>query len=72
MHIDTTFVPLAPGKVLVNPEFIDVDRLPPILKPRPDPVDGLMAKVSMWSPWTSINVLMLNHWRLAVKASQPG
>ena len=32
MHIDTTFVPLAPGKVLVNPDFIDVDRLPPILK----------------------------------------
>src|SRR5262249_7210745 len=24
MHIDTTFVPLAPGKVLVNPEWIDV------------------------------------------------
>jgi glycine amidinotransferase len=28
MHIDTTFVPLAP----VNPDFIDVERLPPILK----------------------------------------
>jgi glycine amidinotransferase len=31
-----------------------------------------MAKVSMCSPWTSINVLMLNHWRVVVKASQPG
>jgi glycine amidinotransferase len=56
MHIDTTFVPLAPGKVLVNPDFIDVERLPPILKrwdvliaPRPDPVDDLMAKLSMCS-----------------------
>jgi len=25
MHIDTTFVPLGPGKVLINPEYIDVD-----------------------------------------------
>ena len=78
MHIDTTFVPLAPGKVLVNPEFIDVDRLPPILKrwdvliaPRPDLLDDLMAKFSMCSPWTSINVLMLDHRRVVVEASQP-
>jgi glycine amidinotransferase len=77
-HIDTTFVPLAPGKVLVNPDFIDVDRLPSILKrwdvliaPRPDPVDDLMAKFSMCSPWTSINVLMLDHRHVVVEASQP-
>ena len=31
-----------------------------------------MAKFSMCSPWTSINVLMLNHRRVVVKASQPG
>ena len=78
MHIDSTFVPLAPGKVLVNPEYIDVDRLPPILRrwdvliaPRPDPVDDVMAKFSMCSPWTSINVLMLDHRRVVVDASQP-
>ena len=54
-----------------------LDRLPPILKrwdallaPRPDPVDDLMAKFSMCSPWTSINVLMLDHRRLVVEASQ--
>jgi glycine amidinotransferase len=47
MHIDTTFVPLAPGKVLVNPEYIDVDRLPDVLNswdvlvaPDPDPIDS--------------------------------
>jgi len=78
MHIDTTFVPLAPGRVLINPDFIDVDGLPPILRrwdvliaPRPDPVDDLMAKFSMCSPWTSINVLMLDHRRMVVEASQP-
>jgi len=32
LHIDTTLVPLAPGKVLVNPLFIDVDNLPDYFK----------------------------------------
>lgn len=27
MYIDTAFVPLAPGEVLVNAEYIDIDRL---------------------------------------------
>jgi len=77
MHIDSTFMPLAPGKVLVNPEYLDVERLPPILKtwdvlvaPRPDPVEGIMTRVSMCSPWTSINVLMLDERRVVVDNSQ--
>jgi glycine amidinotransferase len=77
MHIDTTFMPLAPGKVLVNPDFIDVARLPPILKswevlvaPRPDPVDGIMSRLSMCSAWLSLNVLMLDEERVVVDPSQ--
>lgn len=77
MHIDSSFMPLAPGKVLVNPEYVDVDRLPRILEhwdvliaPPPDPVDDLAAKISMCSPWTSINVLMLDERRVVVDASQ--
>lgn len=77
MHIDSSFMPLAPGKVLVNPEYVDVERLPPILKkwdvliaPQPDPVTGFMSKISMCSPWTSINVLMLDHKKVVVDASQ--
>lgn len=77
MHIDSSFMPLAPGKVLVNPEYIDVDRLPAILKkwdvliaPQPDEVTGFMSKISMCSPWTSINVLMLDHKKVVVDASQ--
>ncbi len=34
IHIDSTFMPVAPGKVLVNPKFLDVNKLPPILKKR--------------------------------------
>jgi glycine amidinotransferase len=77
MHIDSTFMPLAPGKVLVNPEYLDIQQLPPILKtwdvlvaPRPDPVEGIMTKLSMCSQWASINVLMLDEQRVVVDKSQ--
>lgn len=78
MHIDSTFMPLAPGKALVNPDYLDLERLPPLLRrwdllvaPRPDPVDDWMSRISMCSPWTSINVLMLDPKRVVVDASQP-
>ena len=75
MHIDSTFIPLAPGKVMINPEFVDVDRLPPILKkwdvlvaPQPDPAPRAIA--SMCSEWLSLNVLMLDEKRVIVEATQ--
>jgi glycine amidinotransferase len=78
MHIDSTFMPLAPGKVLVNPDYCDIANLPAVLKswdmliaPRPDPLSGIMSKISMCSPWTSINVLMLDEKKVVVDASQP-
>jgi glycine amidinotransferase len=77
MHIDSTFMPLAPGRILVNPDYCDVERLPPVLRsaeilvaPRPDPIPGWVAKVSMCSAWISINVLMLDERRVVVEASQ--
>ncbi|NIO06888.1 MAG: amidinotransferase [Deltaproteobacteria bacterium] len=78
MHIDTTFIPLAPGKVLVNPDFVDVDRLPPVLKswdilvaPEPDPYPaGWRFYLSMVSKWISLNVLMLDQKRVVVEKSQ--
>ena len=27
MHVDTTILPLGPGKILINPEYVDPDRL---------------------------------------------
>ncbi|MDJ0951289.1 MAG: amidinotransferase [Alphaproteobacteria bacterium] len=75
MHIDSSFVPLAPGKVLVNPEFIDVDRLPPVLKswdilipPEPAPIPPSVH--SMCSKWIAINVLMLDEKRVVVEKGQ--
>lgn len=79
MHIDSSFVPLAPGKVLVNPDYIDPATLPWILNswevlvaPRPDPVprSEWRFRVSQCSPWISINVLMLDEKRVIVERTQ--
>lgn len=77
MHIDSSFMPLAPGKVLVNPDYIDTARLPQILRswdvlvaPKPDPTPGWRSRVSMSSAWISMNVLMLDQERVVVEASQ--
>ncbi|THC43494.1 amidinotransferase [Streptomyces sp. A1499] len=80
MHIDTTFVLLAPGKVLVNPEYIDVDRLPDVLAswdvliaPEPDPIDERLLKVtSMCGKWLSMNVLMVDEKRVIAERHHTG
>jgi glycine amidinotransferase len=72
MHIDTTFVLLSPGKALVNPEYLDVDRLPEILSswdiliaPEPNPIDERMLKItSMCGKWLNMNVLMIDEKRV--------
>lgn len=78
MHIDATFMPLAPGKLLVNPDHIDGTRLPPMFKswdviaaPRPEPIPGLLSRFfAMASEWISLNVLMLDETRVIVERSQ--
>ncbi|MFI2619282.1 amidinotransferase [Streptomyces sp. NPDC018584] len=80
MHIDTTFVLLAPGKVLVNPEYIDVDRLPDVLRswdvlvaPEPDPIDERLLKMtSMCGKWLSMNVLMIDEKRVIAERHHTG
>jgi glycine amidinotransferase len=79
MHIDTTFMPLAPGKVLVNPEYLDVAQLPAMFDdwdvleaPEPDPIEGRLLKItSMCGKWLSMNVLMLDEKRVIVEKKQP-
>jgi glycine amidinotransferase len=74
IHIDTTFMPLAPGKVLVNPEYLDLDNLPDILKrwalliaPDPPPLGDPLCGVSEWA---GVNVLMLDEERIIVEKRQ--
>ncbi|WP_267241990.1 amidinotransferase [Streptomyces sp. PR69] len=72
MHIDTTLALLAPGKVMINPEYIDVDRLPDALRswdilipPEPKPIDERLLRItSMCGKWLSLNVLVIDGKRV--------
>ncbi|MGP7986122.1 MAG: amidinotransferase, partial [Desulfobaccales bacterium] len=75
MHIDSSLMPLAPGKLLVNPDYIDPSWLPPmfaswdiLIAPEPNPVPWRIP--SMCSRWLSINVLMLDEKRVIVERLQ--
>ncbi len=74
-------MPLAPGRLLINPEYIDENELPEFLKsweilkaPRPDPSKDssafLVEAKLVDFYWMNINVLALDHKRVVVEASQ--
>lgn len=73
MHIDATFTPLAPGKVLINPERIH--QLPKMfdtwekLVPPPPTID-ITREFSMCSNWIVANTFMLDEKRIFVEASE--
>lgn len=70
MHIDASLMPLAPGKVLINPER--VKKLPEqfanwdvLVAPRPTTPDHVL--LYMTSKWISMNILMLDEKRVIVE-----
>jgi len=70
MHIDATLVPLAPGKLLVNPER--VLEKPEIFKgwdmlPAPTPIIPDSHLLYMTSKWINMNILMLDEQRVVVE-----
>ncbi|MFC6887064.1 MULTISPECIES: amidinotransferase [Actinomadura] len=73
-HIDTTLMPVAPGKMLVNAKYFDPAGLPEafrswkVLVP-PEPVPSV-AGFSTVSSWISMNVLMLDEKRVIVERRQ--
>lgn len=74
IHIDTTFMPLCPGKALISPEYIDVNALPEPLKKwdilvAPEPVPYQNRPLGL-SDWISINTLMLDEKRIIVERRQ--
>lgn len=76
VHVDTTIMPLAPGKVLLNPDRVNELNLPNYFKlwdkiwaAEPIPTDY----VEDWapaSPWLSMNVLSLDEKTIAVEERQ--
>ncbi|MEO3973184.1 amidinotransferase [Streptomyces sp. CAU 1734] len=77
MHIDTSLVLLAPGKALVNPEFLDPDDLPEPLSKwdlliAPEPVVTEKTAQGVMSKWSAINLLSLDETHVVVERNQPG
>jgi glycine amidinotransferase len=78
MHIDSTVVPLAAGRIIVNPDYVDSERLPRLLRsweiltpPQPDPVSSrFLNKFSVCSKWISLNVLVLDEKKVIVEGHQ--
>jgi len=78
MHIDSTFMPLAPGKLLINPDYIDPAKLPTMFKswdiivaPKPEPNPSVLSKrISQTSNWIRLNMLMLDEQRVIVERHQ--
>ena len=73
MHIDATFMPMAPGKVLINEERLRI--LPDSLKNwdilvAPTPCLSLSHTLYMTSSWISMNVLMLDEERVVVEKDE--
>jgi len=73
MHIDATFMPLAPGKVLVNPER--VSELPEMFRNwellyAPEPCMPNSHPLYMTSRWINMNILMLDEERVIVEKGE--
>ncbi|MBN1204931.1 MAG: inosamine-phosphate amidinotransferase 1 [Myxococcaceae bacterium] len=72
MHIDATLMPLAPGKLLINPER--VPEVPAIFKGwdvlhAPKPIFPEEPPLYMTSKWINMNILMLDEQRVVVEKS---
>jgi len=70
MHIDATLVPMAPGKLLINPER--VPNVPSIFKGwdvfhAPTPIIPDDHTLYMTSKWINMNILMLDEERVVVE-----
>jgi len=77
LHIDTTLCFLGPGKLIINPEFIDKEQLPSIFKnwdifeaPKPISFYTLNTKIKVVSDWMSLNMLVLDDKRVIVEKNQ--
>ncbi|MES2668522.1 MAG: amidinotransferase [Patescibacteria group bacterium] len=73
MHIDTTIVPLAPGKILINPSW--VSKLPPIFDSwdvlvAPEPTKSEDKALYFSSDWLTINTLSLDEKRVIVEEQE--
>lgn len=75
MHIDASFVPLAPGRLLVNPARVTEHTLPAMFRTweilvAPTPTVPDSHPFYFTSKWLSLNVLSLDEKRVVVEAAE--
>lgn len=73
MHIDTTIIPLAPGKILINPTW--VEKLPPMFDTwdvlvAPGPAKTFDSALYFSSDWLSLNMLSIDEKRIIVEEQE--
>lgn len=75
MHIDTTIVPLAPGKLLINPTWVERQQIPHIFKDwdileAPHPVHAYDSALYFSSDWLTMNILSVDEKRIIVEEQE--
>lgn len=75
MHIDTTIVPLCPGKLLINPDWVNENNLPKIFKDweiikAPKPVFEDDAALFFSSDWLTINFLVIDEKTVLIEEKE--
>lgn len=76
MHLDTTLIPIAPGRLIINPKYFDTSNLPSIFRsweiftaPEPECFEGINTTY-FGSLWLSLNMLCIAPNKVIVEARQ--
>ncbi len=75
MHIDTTIVPLCPGKLLINPSWVKEEDLPAIFDgwdiiKAPEPVNAFDSALYFSSDWLTMNFLSVDSKHIIVEETE--
>lgn len=75
-HIDTTFMPMAAGRLVYNPQFLDFEQIPEFVRKQwevfecPPPVTQSWQKDMPLSEYINMNFLMIDEERVFVEKAQ--
>lgn len=75
MHIDTTIVPLAPGKLMINPSWVTREQIPALFDSweiieAPEPVKPYDSALYFSSDWLTMNFLSIDEKRIIVEENE--
>jgi glycine amidinotransferase len=75
MHIDTTLVPLAPGKLLINPSWVSDNQIPEMFRSwdilkAPPPSKQYDSALYFSSDWLTVNILSIDEKHIIVEENE--